>query len=1002
MMLLKKINTAKIKELLLDFKVKILKSEIARIGTAVFFGIVLLLFLVPFLFNNSELKFQIEQSVSQASLASFAINGNVSVRFIPYPCVVIRDVILRNYQPKAKENLDSKKVYNFYAKSVTIKLPLFQTATLHKVKILDPILESYDSLNRPALIDDKFRDGAFPANPDSANRKANSGVSSKIFSIDSSSFEIGNSIDIAVKNGQVAFFDQVGRKQQFNLVNFKGSLSGDKTKIIGDFTSENNKNDFRFITKFNSSSRKPTSILEVTSPLFKMSLKGNFTSQNNGFLLSDFKGKIEAEIADFKTFYKSYISSQSLIYQKLRRNSKAIKISANINNEAGEIAIDDLAINSSAIAGGGNIFLNFARQVPIIDFNLALDNLDLDDIYSDEFVTLKTPELVQNLNEQKQPDVTPKPVEAAKDLTDADATKTEVVASEIVAQETTSTIEEAILVGIKDIDLTADISIKNVKYLEEEISNVDLYLNSSQSGKILILPLAFRTPGQGYVWFSGMFDNDLAIPKFVGKFNAAGEDLNAVVKWLKIESQNLKFDNLAQYRFNCDILYSSTTTAINNLYLNLNKGQTELVGKVTIDSNDKISNLYGRFAVSDFDMNKYFLTSRNNNYLLPGSLIKKMLWLNNINTNHDLSFTFNKLSYNGEDFLDQDVKIKIGRGYFAIDDLRLKAARATLNLGLNIDISQKKPQFELNISSQDFVYNSILKPDNSGSLIDSAIRAIKKEQKINFIDQFYALPSLEGFEGKISLNFTKLKLDNVAIDIAKLSGKIKDGTINIAEMSGGIYGGSFGFKGLIGMKLNKNINGNLSFMNISLKPFLSDIFNITNIDGTANISSSLVSSAYIKQKFTESLNSEIKFVVNSPTVTGYGLSNLVKKMFAPQVYQKELYEPVKILINPKSATTFKDARGTIQINKKDAKLRATLAGNALNSVLSGSADLENNNIDVLLNTIFLTGNRQKQIPINIATSIKGDISNPSSSTNFDQVTQYLGYKSVKLNQATAQ
>ena len=78
------------------------------------------------------------------------------------------------------------------------------------------------------------------------------------------------------------------------------------------------------------------------------------------------------------------------------------------------------------------------------------------------------------------------------------------------------------------------------------------------------------SPGQGYVWFSGMFDNDLAIPKFVGKFNAAGEDLNAVVKWLKIESQNLKFDNLAQYRFNCDILYSSTTTAINNLYLNLN------------------------------------------------------------------------------------------------------------------------------------------------------------------------------------------------------------------------------------------------------------------------------------------------------------------------------------------------------------------------------------------------------------------------------------------------
>ena len=980
-----KINKASLGQFWIDFKTKVLKSEIVRIGLFVAAGLAALLFLTPFLFNNSELKFKIEQSVSQTYLANFAIKGKVSVRFIPYPSIVIEDAFLRNYQPKAKGNLDSRKVYNFYAKKIILKVPVFQLASPSKAIISEAVLESYDSINRPALIDEKFRDNSSEVAANN-NPKPNSGISSKLFSIDNSSFLINQDIKVVVQNSHLALYDQVARKQQFNAINFEGFFYREKTKIEGNFISEGNKNDFRFISKFNSSSRKPTSMLELVSPILKMTIKGNFTSQNNGFLLSDFNGKIEAEISDLKTFYRNYISSQSLIYNKLRRNSRMIKISADINNLAGEIAVDNLVINSTSINGKGNIFLNFAREIPIINFNLAFDNIDLDDVYLDEVVVLKTPELLQNIVKQKD------------DTAKKDDEKTQ----EIVNEESVSSLEDAILQGIQDIDLTADISIKNVKYLEEEISNVDLYLNSSQNGKILILPLTFKTPGDGLAWFSGLFDNELAIPKFVGKFSAAGKNLSEVTKWLQIESQNMKLDNLSQYQFNCDILSTINNSVISNIYLNLNQGQSELVGKVTIDDSDKISNLSGRFAVSEFNMDQYFLNSKNNSYFSPGVLIKKLLWLNSINTNYDLNFTFNKLTYGDDDFLDQNLKIKIGRGYFAIDDLRLQSDKYDLSLGLNIDIAKKTPQFEMNISSQDYSYNSQARQQDSDSLIDTALKAIKKDNKINFIDQFYALPSLEGFDGKISINFTKLKLDDFKIDIAKLSGKIKDGAINVSEMSGGIYGGSFDFKGLIGIKINKNINGNLSLKNIILKPFLSDILDIKNIDGIANISSSIISSSHIKQNFSKELSGDIRFVANSPSLAKYGLSNLVKKMFSPQIYQKELHEPEKIINDSSAITFFKDARGTIQINRGDAKMRVNLAGNAFNSVLSGSADFKNNNLDLLCNTIFLTGNRQKQIPINIASSIKGDINNPSMGTNFDQVNQYLGYKSVKINPPSAQ
>ena len=44
---------------------KLLKSEALKIGTVVFLGLVLLMFTVPFFFNNSALKFQIEQKASE-------------------------------------------------------------------------------------------------------------------------------------------------------------------------------------------------------------------------------------------------------------------------------------------------------------------------------------------------------------------------------------------------------------------------------------------------------------------------------------------------------------------------------------------------------------------------------------------------------------------------------------------------------------------------------------------------------------------------------------------------------------------------------------------------------------------------------------------------------------------------------------------------------------------------------------------------------------------------
>jgi hypothetical protein len=308
-----------------------------------------------------------------------------------------------------------------------------------------------------------------------------------------------------------------------------------------------------------------------------------------------------------------------------------------------------------------------------------------------------------------------------------------------------------------------------------------------------------------------------------------------------------------------------------------------------------------------------------------------------------------------------------------------------MNASLAIDISDKIPKFDMNIAADNFHYKTLQK--NSSPADKNSSKASNK----NFFDQFYALPSLEGFSGKIKLSFDKLNLDDLEIENFKLFGKLKDGDLNDSEFSCDLYEGELTYKGLLGIKMSKTINGSLQFNNASLQPLLSHTIGINNVSGVANISASVTALASKKEEFTKKLSTEIKFNANSPEVEGYGLSDLVKKMFDLENNRAILNDPEKILINPDSSTTFKQASGTIQVtNGKEGKLRINVSAPAVNGIISGSVNLVTNSADVLFNAIFLTGTRKKQSPINIATNLKGNIEALSQSTNIDQARQYLG------------
>ena len=90
-------------------------------------------------------------------------------------------------------------------------------------------------------------------------------------------------------------------------------------------------------------------------------------------------------------------------------------------------------------------------------------------------------------------------------------------------------------------------------------------------------------------------------------------------------------------------------------------------------------------------------------------------------------------------------------------------------------------------------------------------------------------------------------------------------------------------------------------------------------------------------------------------------------------------------------TIFKQASGGITIDKsRDNKFKIDISAPAINGIFTGQLNIIESKISGLANIIFLTGDRKKQVPINIATNITGSLNNISQNTNLDQAKQYLG------------
>lgn len=939
-----------------------LKSEIFRVVVGVFAALFLLVMVVPLFFDNSALRFQIKQKISESLAANLEIKGDVKIAFLPTTRIVLEDVIVQNYRPDS-QNLDVAKVYNFYAEKMIIEIPILSFSdnfSIKRILLEKAIIETYFDNEVSGVRDNILQQKLVKLNSgkEASVQGVGGGMSANIFPISELKINKENFKMPSVKiiDGNLISYDINAAKREIESINLDFEVSKKKLESQGNFVSENIASEFEFLAKFNQKIGDDSSYFNLKSSVADIEISGDFTGDNqmiNGEILANnFSGKMKLNISQFTDFYKSYISANDLIARNLKKESRSVALDGEIVAENGELQIRNFNINSSLFDGRGAMIISKKDKLPIVDVVLNLENLNLSELIG------------RSSNDDR---------------------KVLNIASQVNKEEAGAKNEKTINLDLKKarkLDLFAEITIKNIKYLSGQASDANIYIETSQGGNILIMPLSVKVAGDGFIRLNGAIDNSLGSGKFVGKLEASGKNLGEFFKSIEIYWQNLKLDSLTDYKLRSDILILENEISFSNSYLNLSKDGSEILGDLNIKSSEKNLDFRGNFRANRFDVDSYFFTAGSNIYLAPGSLLKKLLWLNNLGMSGKFKIKFDQLVYNKEIFKEQETELSFSPGYFGVEKISLNSDNIDLETKIMADIRGSNPQFEIEVKGKKLHYDTA----PIGSFDEKSTN-----KKRDIFDQIYALPSLEDFSGKVVIDIADFIVDGVALRNLKLQGSLREGIMNNSIASFGAYSGNLTYRGLVGIKIQKTLNGNISFQNIDVKPFLSDMAGINNVEGIANISASLTSYAASKENFLSNLTSEVKFSVNSPVVHGYGMSDLIRKMFALQNYRSELQNPENILFNENAKSVFKQASGSYLVEGgKNQKLKIYVKAPALNAILSGSFDLKQQIIDANFNAIFVTGNTRKQTPLNVIGNIKGAGDNIVQNTNLNQVRQYLG------------
>ncbi len=1051
------------------------RSEIVRISAVIVSLILIALYTFPKLLNTKGLHFILEQKISTITHANFKINGEVKLAMLPRPNITITNANLDNYRYQSN-------ICNLKVNHLKIFLPFFHSETNHldSIQLKESAFECYKENAKPSHIITANENNT--ANKNNLQPLDSNQISAKIFNINSlDEIKLGyDKFKIIIENGTANFYNEKLQNKKIERINLKALENINNIVLGGEFDINGINHKINTVVNFNNKG----SSFNISSEDYNIELIGDLKGERAKISQASFDGKASFAVNNLKNFYRS-LFYRDTIYNKLQSNNQPLNLNATVKVNNKTIKIDQILVNSSLINGSGNIIVDFNYKTPAIDLNFSLENLRLTDIWSIEPVKLigsqlstkdreaPTSNTASPINEGDEGEQEKPSNSTANNLNLANSTlanNDKAVATNNSANNNSQNNQNDAnqakpetkaeqnkdhnpetdnysflneyrekkfayhdyMLEInkiakknnhkKSFDLTADITIKNITYFNAAIKDFEIYFTLSPNSELSILPMTFKIPGDGLVRFIGFLDNKQVSPVLVGNLDSFGNDFGSLLNLLQIDSKIFNKNILKKYQLSSGLLMLPDSAVLDNFYLSLNDSQLNLIGEIKLDHTNSNKKLIADLKIDNFDYQEHLSALDYQSYTAPGKLLKKLIWLNEVETSYDLKLSFEKMLFNQNLFVNSKLNLIFGNGQLGLRQFNLQNDQYNVFGDMIIDISKKQPELSINVKANEIDVGKLLTADYQPLSVDKSETAEKnnifkeqsqlvgsnedaeknKESNNDLLDKVLSFASLDGFSGKIDIAIEKMFLKDLLIENFITSGQLKEGVVDIKNMGFKAFDGLFTYNGSVGMRFQKSISGNIEGKKANIGKMISHFSGNNNIDAIANLSTSISFSASNVKEFKKDLNVNVKFNAVKPVVKGYGLNKIINAVANSQQNYQILQNIDDTLFDTNQYTSFKNADGHIIINKEEAKFRFNLANTGVSGIFSGKQNINNDTMGAVANIIFFTGAKNKLVPINLATSIA--VNNKGTITlngNYNQIYQYLNITPAKGKSGTA-
>ncbi len=1061
------------------------RSEILRISTATVAIVLIALYIFPKLLNTKGLYFILEQKISTITHANFKINGEVKLAMLPRPSITIANANLDNY--RYQSNICNLKVNqlriflpffhseNNHLSSIELKESVFEcykenarpshivtdnqntTASKNNLQPLDSNQISAKIFNIDSLGEIKFGYDKFQIiiENGTANFYNEKLQNKRIERINLKALENVNNIALDGEFGINGINHKINTEVNFNNkgshfnissedynIELIGSLKGERAKISQasfdgklSFAVNNLKNFYRSLFYRDAiysklqSNNQPLNLnatVNVSNKTIKIDqiIINSSLINGSGNIIADLNHKTPAVDLNFNLENLRLTDIWSIEPVKITGNQLSTA-----NKEAITSPVTSLATNTinegdegeqeetidSTVNNLNSTNSNFANNKMAVEKNNSATANSVNDNGQKD----------RNNTNQAQPEIN---AEQNKDHPETDnysflnqyrekkfAYHDYMLEINKIAKRNNNK---------KSFDLAADITIKNITYFNSVIKDFEIYFTVSPNSELSILPMTFKIPGDGLVRFIGFLDNKQISPVLVGNLDSFGNDFGSLLNLLQIDSKIFNKNILKKYQLSSGLLMLPDSAVLDNFYLSLNDNQLNLIGEIKLDHTNINKKLIADLKIDNFDYQEHLSTIDYRNYIAPGKLLKKLIWLNEIGTSYDLKLSFEKMLINQNLFTNSKLNLILGNGQLGLRQLNLQNDQYNILGDMIIDISKKQPELNIDFKANEINIEKLLTADyqstaTSTSKSETAEKDnIFKEQSLlannnedteknqetdsNLLDKFLSFASLDGFSGKVEIAIEKMPLKDLLVENFITSGQLKEGVIDIKNISFKAFDGLFSYKGSVGMRFQKSISGNIEGKKANIGKIIGHFSGNDNIDGIANLSTSISFSASNIQEFKKDLNVNVKFNAIKPVVKGYGLNRIINAVANYKQNYQILQNIDQTLFDTNQYTSFKNADGHIIINKEEAKFRFNLANTGVSGIFSGKQNINNNSMTAVANMIFFTGSKNKLVPINLATSIAVNSKGETKlNGNYNQIYQYLNIVPAEQNKSGA-